>query len=299
MFRKKSSPRKRPVDRTADSNPAFSYYAHRSPNETPAGRQKVATKRASPRRPLWHNIGSILIIGALVVCIVYSLGLSTNAKVIVPMSSPSSVFLRSPAVYEDAVHKLLASSFLNSNKITIDSGAVARSMEQQFPELGQVSLTLPLIGHRPLVYIEPIPPALTLIGKNGIFVVDQRGRTVIEADKVAKLTALQLPIVTDQSGLAVKVGQGVLSQSDVAFVQTVVGQLKAQKISLQSLVLPPQAAELDLRVSGQPYLVKLNLQSDARQQVGAFLAVKKQLEGSGQIPGQYIDVRVDGRAYYQ
>ncbi|HSX53289.1 MAG TPA: hypothetical protein VLF90_02890 [Patescibacteria group bacterium] len=298
MFRKKSRARQRPLDKAAaDSKPAFSYYAHRSRSEEQGGRQ-MATKR--PRaNPWWHQVPSYIALGVIVVCLIYSLLLSSNAKVIVPVASPDTVFLRSPETYQKATQSLLSHSFLNKNKITIDSSGIAHQLEQQFPELQQVSITLPLIGHRPLVYIQPIPPALTLISKNGLYVVDERGRAVIAADKVNKLASLQLPVVTDQSGLEVGVGKPVLSGSDVEFIMTVTGQLKAQKLALQSLILPPQAAELDLRLSGQPYLVKLNLKADAKQQMGTFLAVKKQLETNKQAPAQYIDVRVDGRAYYQ
>lgn len=281
----------------ADNQPAFSYYAHRSRVEEQGGRKTVSKR--SPEHPWWHMIPSIIAACAIAVCLIYSLALSSNAKVIIPMSSPDSVFLRSPQTYQQAAQTLLGRSLLNRNKITIDSNGVAHELEQQFPELEQVSITLPLVGHRPLVYIEPIPPALTLISKNGLYVIDERGRAVIEADKVSKLASLQLPVVTDQSGLTVHVGRSALSVSDVNFILTVTGQLKAQKLTLQSLVLPPQAAELDLRLNGQPYLVKLNLRADSKQQVGTFLAVKKQLESSGQIPSQYIDVRVDGRAYYK
>ena len=65
------------------------------------------------------------------------------------------------------------------------------------------------------------------------------------------------------------------------------------------MTLPPAASELDVKIAGKPYFVKFNLQADdARRQAGTFLATQAQLQRKGITPAQYIDVRVEGRAYY-
>jgi uncharacterized Ntn-hydrolase superfamily protein len=56
---------------------------------------------------------------------------------------------------------------------------------------------------------------------------------------------------------------------------------------------------LHLRIEGKAYLVKFNLRGDAREEAGAFLAVKQHLERAGKTPEQYIDVRVDNKTYYR
>jgi hypothetical protein len=64
--------------------------------------------------------------------------------------------------------------------------------------------------------------------------------------------------------------------------------------------LPSNANELDIQIAGQPYEVKFNLHSDkAREQAGTYLATIASLQKQGITPSKYIDVRVDGRAYYQ
>ena len=76
--------------------------------------------------------------------------------------------------------------------------------------------------------------------------------------------------------------------------------MAAKHITITSMTLPPAADELDVHLTGVNYYIKFNLANDdARQQVGTFLATQAQLKSQGITPGQYIDVRVDGRAYYQ
>ena len=66
------------------------------------------------------------------------------------------------------------------------------------------------------------------------------------------------------------------------------------------MVLPVGTSELDVKLTNQPYTVKFNLESGtARQQAGTFLATQAKLQSQNVTPGQYVDVRVGGRAYYK
>jgi hypothetical protein len=65
------------------------------------------------------------------------------------------------------------------------------------------------------------------------------------------------------------------------------------------MVLPVQTNELDVNLAGQSYFVKFDLQeNDPRQQAGTFLATIASLKSQNITPTKYVDVRVDGRAYY-
>jgi hypothetical protein len=85
----------------------------------------------------------------------------------------------------------------------------------------------------------------------------------------------------------------------VAFIQEVAGQLKAKNMAIDSLTLPALADELDVRVKGLPYFIKFNIQANPRQSAGAFLAAKQHLDSQHVTPSQYVDVRVEEKAYYK
>jgi hypothetical protein len=143
-------------------------------------------------------------------------------------------------------------------------------------------------------------PRLVLSPTSGAaYVLDDNGRAIVAASQVDNLDGLKLPTVTDQSGLKMHQGSVVLSASAVSFIHTVVYELQAAHVQYSQLILPPASQELDVYLSGQPYYVKFNLhQTNAREQVGVFLAVQADLKGKGVTPAHYIDVRVSGRAYY-
>jgi hypothetical protein len=91
-----------------------------------------------------------------------------------------------------------------------------------------------------------------------------------------------------------------LPAASVGFIQTVIAQLAAKQFVVSGMTLPAAASELDAQLAGQPYFVKFNLESDnPRGEVGTFLATIAQLRRQNIVPAKYVDVRVDGRAYYQ
>lgn len=290
MFRKKTDrrARRRQIVETERSAPAY-----RSSRQSEA--RNVTT--------LWVQLArrsGVLILGlAIIISVINLLSVSPHAK-ITPLTSSaaSSSLLRNQAEYQAAADKLLASSLWNRNKITIDTTKVSNQLVAQFPELTSASITLPLFAHRPIVYVQPAQAALVVAADNGAFVIEQNGKALMPSANLP--TAHNLPQIVDQSGLQIKTGRQVLTSDDVGFVQTVITELSAKHVEVSSMVLPATARELDVYVAGQPYFVKFNLaNNDARQQAGTYLAAAAELQRQHATPAHYVDVRVDGRAYYQ
>ena len=282
---------------------AFSYHSRRSELELNTGRQLLRTSTMSAKRfgKFWlQRFGLFILLAVALVSLVSSVTLSTDPKVILVAGSSEQPFLQAKQIYTQAVVKQLSSSIWNHNKITVNTERINQQLTAQFPELASVSLTLPLVSHRPIVYLRAAQPAIILHALSGSYVLDTSGKALLGGAVPAAVTALNLPTLTDQSGLAIAVNHEALRSRDVRFIQTVVAELKTHGLTPSSLVLPVASSELDVHLSGQPYYIKFNLQSDdAPQQIGTFLAVQAQLKGQNVIPGAYVDVRVNGRAYYK
>jgi cell division septal protein FtsQ len=310
-FFRKTSPQslgRRRLTREPEATPqignAFSYRARRSEAEAPTGRhEQRPSQRPGPSgwRFWLRRTGLALLLVAVVAGLTNVISLAPSAA-IMPLTTnhQSSPFLQQETVYQAYANKLLGSSIWNRNKITINTGQITAKMLQQFPELASVSITLPVLAHRPLVYIQPAQPVLILNASNGSFVVDSRGKALLLTSQVPSLSQLNLVPLTDQSGLKVAPHGPALTAQNVTFIQTVLAQLAARSTTVSSMTLPATASELDVQPSGKPYFIKFNLQStDARQQAGTYLATIAQLQKQGITPTQYVDVRVDGRAYYK
>lgn len=300
-------PGRRRPPAAAESRPkAFSYYAQRSGSAANTGRTAPESYDHDGRRPdtaVRSSKQTLAAIGLAVAVIGFSyvLWLGTSPR-IVPLTSGKPVYMaQDTRAYQQTAAKTLGSSVFNSNKLTVDTASVSRTLLAKYPEIQDVRVSIPAFGHQPVVYIKPYKPAAVLTGADGAaFVIDENGRAVVPTSQVSDIGALNLPTIQDKSGLRVTVGSQALASTTVHFAEEVLAILDAAGIRHGQLVLPLASSELDVPISsGTPYYVKFNLEADARQQTGTFLAVHDHLAKVHETPSQYIDVRLPGRAYYK
>ncbi len=290
--------------RLRNTNQVYSYRSSRSQRQETLGRitpeQAEAASQWKERLSWVRSMPRIIALLVVLLVLISILRLDTRATVAPMDDAKGQVFLRSLRTYEDAVQHILAGSLLNRNKITVNTAQISDEIKRQFPELKTVSVSLPLSGSRPIVYIQPAVPALVLSATNGaIYVIDTDGKALITSNQVPDQDALRLPVVIDESGIVIAAGKVALPSSSVAFIREVVGQLEAKRVSVQSLSLPSGASELRVRVSGKAYYIAFNLHGDAREEAGVYLAVRRELDLKHVTPAVYIDVRVPNKAYYK
>ncbi|HSX16188.1 MAG TPA: hypothetical protein VLF40_05330 [Candidatus Saccharimonadales bacterium] len=284
----------------AGPSKAFSYYTYRSgdtppdriqmhPEHAREGEAKARLNLHISRLPYWGLVAIAL------VCLVKVLYLTTTPKVIVlGKTDVSAVYLQPNDVYTAAGRKLLTSSITNRSKLTADLTGTAKAMQGQFPELQAVSLSLPLMGNRPIMYVQVAQPSLVLRTARGDYALNGSGVVL------ARLHTLPtgVPTAVDQSAAIPRPGKQFLPGSTVSFMRTVAYQLDTAHLKLATFTLPPDAPyEVDVRLEGAAYYIRCNLQEDALEQSGAIVATLQKLGGG--TPGSYLDVRVPGRVYYK
>lgn len=289
-----NKPRRKVVD-GQERQPVFSYYGRHLTNR--AHTPRAALNKRIGLRPWWHFVPSIMSILAISLSLIYMLGLSVNPKVISPTSD--TPLLRPISDYQQVAQKQFESSWLNHSKLTVNTTAISNQLKQEFPELAEVNIALPLVGRRPVVYVVSSQLVLVLRARSGNFVINNQGKAISELDQQTSASSKYLPEVIDQSGLEVKAGQTAMPASYVTFISTVLQQLRTKQFKVDNIILPARSFELNIRLKEQPYMIKMNLQNDVLQQIGTFFAAEQKLSQDGQKPSAYFDVRVPGRVYYK
>lgn len=290
--RQKQIPGRKPSQARGSSTPVFSYYASRSDNSVTTGRHKPKHNFQLKLIPTYVALITIFF------SIIYVATLSTDPR-IVPHGHDDSVVLQSTEIYRYAAQELLGGSVFNYSKLLINTREIERKIQDQFPELVGVSITVPLISRRPIVAIEPATPALVLATKNGNYVIDQQGVAILKPSNLDAFVSLELPRISDESDLDPETGKQSLPSDDVRFITEIARQLMAKNLELESMTLPAIANELHVKIKGEGYVVKFNLQGDPRLQAGTYLAVKERLARDGVKPSEYVDVRVEEKAFYR
>lgn len=283
---------------------AFSYYARRTASDANTGRidaenTRPARKSATgPGNGLKTRLIAVATVCFLAAATVLLSSLSAQPEVVLIKTNGSAYFLQPADAYAASAQKALESSLLNKNKLTVDTSAVSAELRRNYPEVKSATVVLPLFGMRPTVYIEPYRPSFILTtAASSAYLLDEHGRALVSVSQITDTGELSVPTIQDKSGLVVKLGGQVLPRSTVAFIEEVLRVLAAQGIDHSAIVLPPGSSELDVAIAGKPYTVKFNLQGDARQQAGTYIATKLRLERDKTPVGQHIDVRVPERAY--
>ncbi len=104
--------------------------------------------------------------------------------------------------------------------------------------------------------------------------------------------------VKDESGLPVAT-QKVASKSLMEFIGYTVGEIHRQQVGEIAEVILPRGTlrEVDIMMRGRSYRIKLSLDRDVSQQVSDMMHALRYVDNQ-RITPLYLDVRVEGRAYY-
>lgn len=273
----------------------FSYHASRSPHEANLGRhEQPAERQAQPFH--WQLLPTWLAVVAILVSAIYITTLTSNPYIVIANNEGS--LARPESVYQDYARSVLKSSFFSRSKLTVDTDGAAKKIQDHFPELDSVSITVPVIARRPIVQLQASAPPFALSSKNGVYYLREDGTASVEVSAIKDLAAPP-QIVIDQSSLPLAAGKVALPKATVASITEIIRQMKAKQIAIDQLTLPAVPDELQMRIKGLPYYVRFSTSSDPAVQAGAFLAVKQKLEGDHITPKEYVDVRVEERAYYR
>lgn len=308
QFGKKPPPsdlnRHRVVKSDKSAPNAFSYHTNRSERNT-SGQGRVPTinmDRSANDRSV-SKAKSLLVVGLLIlvlILVIIASWVSSNADIKIVQPDGFNYSIHNLNQYRQDAAKAINSSFFNHFKMTLNTTQINTSIESGHPEIEYASISAPLIGSKPTVYIQLQRPILIYNNSLGSYVVDANGVIIAQSSSFSTNQLSAFNSVDSSINNQLRPGQQVLTQQNVSFIETVAQALKIKNIPVSKMVLTPAAAELDVYIQGQPYFVKFNIyQTDALQQVGTYLATLATLKQQGKTPTQYIDVRVDGRAYYK
>lgn len=281
--------------------PVFSYHSRRSSqpqNERTQPSDSSPSRTSQYFRHWWQHLPTLAAILIILAAIGYSLTLSNSPKVVILGENSTNALRGDANEYQKLMQQQLSKSLFYRSKLTLDTNKLTRELKAAYPEFSDLAVVLPLIGRRPVVQVKPAEGTFILKNSRGAYLVDQNGRAVLVFPPEASLPST-VPVVADQTNLDLKSGQTVLPKESLSFMHEVIGQFKAKGLQIESITLPARANELHIKLSGQSYVIKFNMDGAGREQVGTYLALADKLKSEGITLAEYIDVRVEGKAYYR
>ncbi len=285
----------------------FSYHANRSRPESSTEQRADSKLKSSSSDATVNKISRLHYIPGIMAGLIiagaigYALVIDVNKPKVVPLTQTTPTILRSTSDYEQGIGEIMSKSIWNRSKLTINTNELASQIKQQFSELGEVSINMPLIGKRPIVQIAPAKPALIIGSKSAGVVVGEDGTALMPLSELPNGQQYNdLIRIEDAVNTEVEMGRLILPKSTVKFITEAQEYFKQNNMTIEAVKLPAAANELHIQPKDTPYIIKFNLQNDLRQQIGSYLALKDHIKAKSKTqPSEYVDVRVEDRIFYK
>lgn len=239
-----------------------------------------------------RHIPTYIAVTLIIFSLVYSSIISNSVLVIIPTGQG----LRDRAYYESVAKTVMQNSVFNKSKFTFDARRFKDNFKKELPEIKDINLSVPLAGKKPVAGVTFVRPLYVFTVSNKKYIVGEDGVILANAEDIISSKKDSLRHITDDAPLEVAVGKPVLLSSDIVFLETMFSDLEKAGITVSSARLPLGAGELYLQPADTKYLIKFSLSGDAHQQVGAYLAIVKNLDVNNQAQ-EYIDVRLAERVF--
>ncbi|MBP7760906.1 hypothetical protein KA093_03880 [Candidatus Saccharibacteria bacterium] len=195
--------------------------------------------------------------------------------------------------YASQLEGYLSSHPFERFEFALSRTAMEASLQRAWPEILHATLSNEsgLVAHR--LTIELRKPVVTWKIGDTSYLVDSNG-VMFENS-----TLPQPPVVVkDESGLPASTQQ-IASRTMMQFIGQTVGQISAQGVgTVQEVIIPPATLRrVDILLVDRAYRLRLSIDRDVTQQVSDIRNALTYIDDHELRP-QYIDVRVEGRAYY-
>ncbi len=246
---------------------------------------KISIKRRLPRVKAGKSGRLVLIvIGAIV--LIWALGTTLISSIKVTGTSN----LSSKDV-ERLVRSNISRNPWYAHYFTIGGLNLNRTLPEQEPRIKSVTVKKTFPSTITVTIVER-QPGVVWVSAGENWEVDIEGIIIGAAGSKKPMAT-----VLDTANIPVKPGDRVAPSRFVQFTQDIADSLPAKTgLAIENFQVPESTSEVYVKTS-KGYSIKFDTTRSAADQLNDLVLVIKNL--NGKVPGQYIDLRVAGRAYYQ
>lgn len=275
----------------------FSYYTASKNQLNNFDRQTQAVRSEQMQKnhisKLLRNWFVVFTVLALLLSSVYILSLNRQANI--DIDGP---LYRQGNEYQKIIDNILAKDIKNYSKPTLNVANIKKQISEQIPEANSITVATDILGHRPIIKITTDEALAVFSNPNSnSYVLSTRGRFLLPSN-LSNSDTSNLPVIENQTGIDGKPGDQFLSPEEASNFAKLLGQNESS--ALVRYILPTNPKEIYLApTQSRGYQVRYLLNNDIVIQHGAYKAAIKKIIELGNIPNEYIDVRLVEKVYYK
>lgn len=186
-----------------------------------------------------------------------------------------------------------AKQWFGGNALAINTGALAGYLEDEEPAIKEAKVSHSGLQTLKIEIIER-RPSLNWKSNNSVYLLDGDG-TVI-GPSVGEYT--KLPTITDSTNLPVEEGKRVVPAAFIAFCLSFLNRIGEAGLQAESVSVPESTSELWVKTT-KGYTLKLDTTRSVESTITALKTVQNELTRTKKTPKEYIDLRIESKAYYK
>lgn len=179
------------------------------------------------------------------------------------------------------------------NTLLLNGGALTAALEAAEPAIKSAEIKRRGF-HAIEVVISERQPSLNWKTNGVSYLLDVDG-TVIGLSTVAYA---KLPTVVDTSNLPVKEGERVAPAAFVTFCSEFIKALPQAGLQVAEVTVPETTSEIHIKTD-KGFILKLDTTRPAAGELADLKAVQTELTRAKKTPAEYIDLRIEHKAYYK
>lgn len=187
----------------------------------------------------------------------------------------------------------LSRQWFGGSLLLVNTSALANSLEQAEPAVKQAQVQRHWF-HTVTVKVTERQPSLNWKTGSTVYLLDADATVIGPTQGPYQ----KLPTVTDSSNLPVKVGDRVAPTTFIAFCRDLASQLPAAGYDIADMTVPTTTSEVNVRTT-KGIVLKFDTTRPTGDEVADLQAVQSELTKAKKAPTQYIDLRIEHKAYYK
>lgn len=184
--------------------------------------------------------------------------------------------------------------WFGSNIILVQTGSIKSYLQENEPAIKQASVSRSG-NHTLKVVIQERQPTLNWRSGNSLHLLDADGTVIGPSQGAYEKT---LPTIIDGSSLPVEEGRRVAPAAFIVFASQLSAQLPSIGVGVVAITVPETTSELMVKTD-KGYTLKFDTTRPVAGELADLQAVLKEIERSKKTPKEYIDLRIENKAYYK
>lgn len=200
--------------------------------------------------------------------------------------------------YETYATLILKQSVFNRFKPTLRSSDIKNHMQTEFPDISKIDVVASALGRRPTLYISRYALPYVVESRGVSYSVSSTG--VVVGDLKSSIVGDgKLIVIRDESGVEIKKNQQIIRADDADFFNICTTLLNLKGRGVEGIRITTTPREAYIKLAGLSYELRVLLDDSAENQMATFLTTEKLLQGRGEVPEKYMDLRVGEKVFWK